>query len=607
MSLHTIQTRFLLWSLGLLMAALGIVFVVAPEAVNTDLEHEAIVRAKRELSTIKWLILHHTDFETEQQLDTWVENMGTRLGTRVTFISNGRVVADSMVSYPDLPNLDDHSQRPEVAGATASLVATSQRYSDTLNCDMIYAAMQLPSSTGLPRSVLRVAVPVSEISARIDSLRFNFLILFMVVLAAAGLLLLAMTRSVSKSILAFSGAVKDIGDGDFNRRIREVPAKEFQPLANSVNIMAGRIQEHIAIIEDQQGQLKAMFEGLSEGVLILDSFGRIESFNHAMSTFFPQIIAYIGRAPLEATMNLAVQDAVERILDAPESGLAEAEIEIKNGLHLAVSVVPFVDRKDIRKLVLVFHDVTETRRGERMLRDFVANASHQLRTPLTSIKGYAETLIASPPDDPGKVKDFLATIERNATHMSEVVSSLLALAKSEQLKRTQSRPVDACLVLRQAAANLAPHAAQNKMHIEIEIPSEPVFVRADAEGLLHVFHNLIDNATKYGPQGTTITLKATLLDNIVTFFVCDHGDGIAEKHRERIFERFYRVDTNAISGDGSAGLGLAICRQIVENFGGKIACLSPDETPGNVTCFRFTLKAAPLTDTGSTPDTKQTE
>ncbi|MBU1612457.1 MAG: HAMP domain-containing protein [Proteobacteria bacterium] len=603
---RTIQTRLLLWGLGLFLSGLAVVFVAATRTVNADLVQETELRARRELTTIKWLIVHRPAFENEQEFDTWTKNLGDRLGTRITFIADGKVLADSMVAYTDLSGLDDHGPRPEIIAAASTTISMSRRYSDTLGRDMIYAALSLPPSAGLPRGVIRVAAPVSEITDRVGSLRTNFLLLTLLVLSVTGLLLLMMTRSASRSILAFSDMARDIGAGDYSRRIRQVPAGEFQGLATSVNTMADHIQEHIATIEDQRAQLGAMFEGLSEGVLVLDSFGRIESFNRAVAVWFPQLPAYTGRTPMEATMNLAIQDVVDQILAEPDTGLVENELALEGGLHLAISAVPFQDRKGVRKVVLVFHDVTETRRGERMLRDFVANASHQLRTPLTSIKGYAETLRASPPDDPDMVKSFLATIERNAGHMSDVVTSLLALAKSEQLKRTENRPVDAGEVLRQAAANLAPRAAKNQMRIKVELPVDPVFVRTDAEGLLHILHNLIENAAKYGPKETPITVSLTPEGKEAVFLVCDRGSGIPKEHRERIFERFYRVDENTIAGDGSAGLGLAICRQIVENYGGKISYVSRPEAGNDTSCFRFTLKMIPsvpegLSDTGPAP------
>lgn len=594
------HTRLLLWGLGLLLAALGIFFVVTTQTVRSELVREAEQRAERELTTVKWLIAHHGDFESGQGFDDWITEVGLRLGTRISFVAGGKVLADSMVAYDGLSGLDDHSSRPEIAGATTTTVSTSARFSDTLGRDMIYAALRLPPSSGLPRGVVRIAVPISDLTDRVGALRQQFLLLLLGVLTVSALLVYVAAKTLSGSVSAFAEVAGDIGSGDYGRRIREVPGKEFSPLAEAVNTMADRIQTHIATIEDQKGQLGAMFEGLSEGVLVLDAGGRIESFNRAMAAMHPDVVSYIGKTPLEATMNISIQDAVEHILARQDSRAAQfepvqlepvqLEVELSGGKHLAISIVPFRDRKDVRKVVLVFHDVTETRRGERMLRDFVANASHQLRTPLTSIKGYAETLIASPPDDPEQAKAFLSTIERNAGHMSEVVSSLLALAKSEQLKRTDTRPVDACAVLRQAAASLAPRAAESKMRIEAEIPATPVFVRADAESLLHVFHNLIENAAKYGPEDTTITVQAIPGEGHVAFHVCDQGGGIAEEHRERIFERFYRVDENAVTGDGSAGLGLAICRQIVENFGGEIACLAPDESPSSQTCFRFTLR-----------------
>ena len=497
------HTRFLLWAFGLLLLALGVFFLMATQTVYSELVQEAKQRSEQELGTLRWLIAHHDNFESEYAFDQWVTNVGSRLGTRISFISKGRVLADSLVPYAELGFLEDHSTRPEVLAATSTVAAVSTRYSATLAKDMIYAALYLPAVAGLPEGVVRVAVPVSDITGRMSSLRKNFLLFLGVVFSLSALLVFIMSKALSRSIYAFADMAEDIGAGNYARRIRGVPGKEFVPLATAINSMAKRIEGHIATIEDQQGRLEAMFEGLSEGVLVLDSLGRIESCNRAMWRMYPDIMSYVGRTPLEATMNLSIQDAVQSILDSPNCEAVRLEVEMEQEQYFAMSAVPFSDREDIRKIVLVFRDVTESRKNDRMLRDFVTNASHQLRTPLTSIKGYAETLLATPPREPEKMQEFLIylllCIERNANHMGDVVSSLLALAKSEQLKGLKSRTVDACAVLRQAITDLTPRAASKKMSIKADFLENSVFVHADAEGLLHVLHNLLDNAVNIWP------------------------------------------------------------------------------------------------------------
>ncbi|MBU4244328.1 MAG: PAS domain-containing sensor histidine kinase, partial [Proteobacteria bacterium] len=236
-----------------------------------------------------------------------------------------------------------------------------------------------------------------------------------------------------------------------------------------------------------------------------------------------------------------------------------------------VSGVPFFDYKGVRKVILVFYDITEMKRSEKGLKDFVANASHQLRTPLTSIKGYSETLLDNPPATPEGGRQFLEIILKNADHMDKVISSMLALARSEQVGEALAlAPVSGRESMDRAVADVTPWAGERNITLRSRTPESEMLVMAEPDGLLHVFHNLLNNAVKYSPEGGVITVSAEDDGESIVFCVEDQGPGISREHSIKVFERFYRVDENTIDGSGSSGLGLAICRRIVRNFDGEI-------------------------------------
>ncbi|MGE4291456.1 MAG: PAS domain-containing sensor histidine kinase [Desulfovibrio sp.] len=595
MKSRSVFTRMLLWAWAVLAAALLALFLVTTYEAKDGILRDAEQRAKRELNTVKWLVVTHPPFADTQTFDGWAKELGSRMGLRVTFIVDGTVRADSMVPFPELGSLEDHSERPEVRKAEVNVAVTSRRHSDTLDREMIYAATLLPPVSGLPRGVLRLAVPFSELRERLSMILSRALWTMGLALAASGMLLLMGMRNLGRSVSAFVELARDIGNGDFSQRIREVPGREFQPLAEAVNAMARRIGRHVGTIEEQGGRLRAMFQGMGEGVLVLDEQGRIESFNRALEHILPDAAQGLGRSPLEAGLPLEIQDAADRGLGMRATPATATEhhgdrlrVSLETGRHLAVSVLPFTGYKGGQKLILVFRDVTPEVEHERALRDFVANASHQLRTPLTSIKGYAETLLDSPPEDREAVSKFLRIIQRNADHMDGVLSSMLKLARSDSTARSEDGPsvVDAKEILEAALADLAPRAEEAGMRIQTELPEGRLLVRAEPEGLLHVFHNLITNAMLYGGEGGIIDVCAHALPEGVAFSVRDHGPGIPSGLEDKVFERFFRGDPNAIDGRGGAGLGLAICRQIVENYGGSIRAERPEQGRG----ARFTFQ-----------------
>jgi two-component system phosphate regulon sensor histidine kinase PhoR len=585
--------RILLWTWALLLVALGVIFFYSTDIVGEELVADTEARSWRELDSIKWLIDDHSLFAGEQELDTWLEGLGLKLGQRISYISKGRVLADSAVAYSSLSSLDDHSGRPEILDALATDRGVNQRYSATLKTEMIYVACRMKGVNSLPAGVLRLAVPFSRVSGRLDALRQNFIWVFLVTLAFAAIVSALMSRNMSRSIRAFSDLASTIGEGNYTQRLRILPGGEFKPLAESVNTMAKKIERTVQTMEDQKGQLQAIFGGMHEGVMTLDSNGRIESFNSALDDMFNLPESTVGLSPIEAVRRFELQELVDRLRKDPDLGNDTTQFDLMDSRTVEVSGVPFFDQKGVRKVILVFHDITSMKRSEKGLKDFVANVSHQLRTPLTSIKGYSETLLDNPPVKAEDERFFLETILKNADHMDKVISSMLALAKSEQLgKELELAVVSGREILVRAVNDVIPWAAARQINLQTRTPDDDMPIMAEPDGLLHVFHNLLNNAVKYSPDNGTITVSAEDDGESIVFCIEDQGTGISREYSTKVFERFYRVDENTIEGSGSAGLGLAICRRIVKNFDGEIWHDGyGEDTRGARFCFRLNKPA----------------
>ena len=359
--------------------------------------------------------------------------------------------------------------------------------------------------------------------------------------------------------------------------------------------MAKKIKKNVKIIENQRGELWAMFEGMSEGVMVLDSKGRILHVNPALSGIFPRAQEFIGRAPLEATMSLEIQNLVDAIMAGERSERVSRQIELKNRHCAEMTVVPFRDHKYRPRVILVFHDTSEQKRVERVLRDFVANASHQLRTPLTSIRGYAEDPARRAPGRRGQAARIPGHHpgQRRAHgqgHRRHVRPGQ-ERARGQALKRP----------LGQRGPGPGPRPQERLLRGQdknIEIVLEPLPeglppAAADPDGILQIVDNILDNAIKYSPENTKVGISASSDGQNVILRIQDQGPGIAPDDQKRVFERFFRADNNGVDGEGSAGLGLAICRHIARNYGGEVWVDSPaDQAAGTGSVFTVRLPVA---------------
>ena len=383
-----------------------------------------------------------------------------------------------------------------------------------------------------------------------------------------------LTKRHARFIRQCAGVLKAVGDGDFGRRLWPESGLALEELAQSVNAMASGIEVQITALESEKMRMETVLGGMREGLMVLGEDGRIMLTNKAMEETFPQAAGAVGRLPIEAVPCPELQNAVETVLnwqDATRPAVVSVQIEPGQDRYFDVSLVRPSQRQSGLGAVLVFHDLTEFRRLDKVRRDFVANVSHELRTPLTSIKGYAETLLAEKKFQEGQGKRFMDVILKNANHMSKMVDELLSLARIENDRQSPNKSrIKVSDGLRAALRECATLAKERGVLVESLLPEEELQVLADAGQLTQVFRNLLENAIKYGPEGSTVTVSSRPGNNGVTFCVEDMGPGVPEAERQRVFERFYRVDRPRMKGEGGTGLGLAIAKHIVERHGGRI-------------------------------------
>jgi two-component system phosphate regulon sensor histidine kinase PhoR len=384
-------------------------------------------------------------------------------------------------------------------------------------------------------------------------------------------------RSIARPLTAITAAARAIAAGSPPRFPRSgVP--DVDALVQALRQMHGQLTDRFDELRREQAESAALVSSMVEGVIAADERGRIATANPAAR----RLLGYGPAEPLPDLAELFRVKAAREVVDAVLAGgtVQDRQVEMDNrSLLLNARPLP------AGGAVLVIHDVTELRRLEAIRRDFVANVSHELKTPLTSISGYAETLLG---DTPGRetTRQFLTTILGNARRMQRLVDDLLDLSRIES-GRWQPAPTDLDLsaVARESWAALATRPEAQRVTFELETAPDAEHLRADLDAVRQVLTNLFDNSLRYTPAGGRIICRSRRDDGGIALSVRDTGSGIAHEHLGRIFERFYRADPSRSREEGGTGLGLAIVKHLVEAHGGQVHAESERGRGTTVTCW----------------------
>ncbi len=452
----------------------------------------------------------------------------------------------------------------------------------------VIAAQALHGPNGAREGVVVTASNISDALDILQSVRDRLWITFWVSLGLAGLVGFAFSELISRRIHAMSGAAAAIADGDFEQRLTVgfVP-DEIQDLALSYNRMAGRLGETFGELEESRREIAAVVHSMAEGLVAFDSTGAVRVANPEALRLLGLGEEDPGRVPSEdVTREPAVLEIAREGLSG-KSGARTATL----GQHVVLMHCTPLLRSDggVDGAVLLLADVTERHRVEEAQRRFVADASHELRTPITALKGLLELLVDGAKDDPSVRDDFMRVLQAEADRMARLVNDLLTLAKLEAGSiDLDVAPQWATDLLHDVTAVMGTLAADAGITLAVEIPDEGTRVLADRDRIVQVLMSFTDNALKHSAPGSTVSLRAQRNGDAVVLAVADEGPGIAPADLDRVFERFYRSDAAREGGKG-AGLGLAIAKEIVEAHGSEIHVASE---PGTGTRFWFELPAA---------------
>ncbi len=530
---------------------------------------------------------HNFDKFTMPAADRLADELSAILGMRVTLIDlEGWVVGESGLPLAELPQVENHRDRPEVVAALREGFGKSRRHSATVNLDLVYLARPI-GDPKRPKGVVRIAVPVSEIDEALGQIRR--LIWFA---GGLGLILVLLvgfvaSRSMTQRLRQLAETARRFARGDFSERPQPDSNDELADLSQALSQTAADLQKSFAQLTEERDQLSAILNSMVEGVVVTDLDGRVTLCNRAFTRMFRLSGPVEGRHTRDLLRDAQLLATLERALR--ERRQAVETIELVTPTH-AVLQAHMAMLERARGAVVVFHDVTRLQHLEKVRRDFVANVSHEIRTPVTAIKGYVETILEDGSLSREQTRRFLQTILRNTERMARLVEDLLRLARLESPETEwKLEPVDLRPILRRVTENFKTTVEANGLELTLEVPATLPKALALASEVEAVLENLLDNAVKYGARGKKIAVQVTELDREIQVTVTDYGIGIPAEDQPRIFERFYRVDRARSRALGGTGLGLAIVKHIVERHEGRVWV---ESELGQGARFSFTLRKA---------------
>ena len=527
----------------------------------------------------------------DEKLQALFHDLDERSDARVTLIgSSGEVIADSR---HDTQSMENHAGRPERVQALEQGWGSALRHSDTLKVDMLYVALRL-SGTGGPAPVLRVAKPLTEVQAASEHLRRILATAFILGVCLIWLVSFRLADALTAPVQALVRAAQRVGRGDLQARVGHLPGKELSELAQVFDDAVARLSHLIATSQREGRYYAAILEQMSDAVVIVDREGRVEFVNPTFARVFKLEGSDEKQTYLEQiTLNYDVNSLLQRAVQQGTVQRDEVRVLYPETRFLAIAATPLTGESDqVVGAVGLLRDVTDLRRLDEVRRDFVANASHELRTPAAGIRALAEALQAGALKDPEKGSRFVQQIVDAAERLTQILDDMLTLTRVERgrelLVPSWLAPTEA---FEKALAQVRPAASRKRIALRAQV-AEQDRMYADPASVQTVLINLLDNAVKYTPDEGNITLSGRAVAGGYEVSVQDTGIGIPPEHLSRIFERFYRVDKARDRATGGTGLGLSIVKHIAEVHGGRAAVTSiPND--GSTFTVRFPSPETP--------------
>lgn len=496
-------------------------------------------------------------------------------GARVTFIRNDGIVLGD--SDGDPKEMDNHLNRVEVMEALESGTGRAIRASETVKQNMMYVAIPVKVVPDQAPDVIRLAMSLKEVDESIRNLTMLMVAGLMVLFLIAALISFRLALGLTRPLEQITRVAKRIKNMDYQARVKVAKQDEIGELGNAINAMADSLQVQMTRIQQNENQLESVLDNMINGIVMIDRSGKIVLMNRrAEEALGFSARELVGRHYAEAKQQYELSQMIQEGLESKQHLREEITFYFPEERLLELNLVPIhPEGNEFTGVLLVLQDVSAIRRLERMRSEFVANVSHELKTPITAVKGFAETLLGGAVSDEETARSFLQIIYDESDRLNRLIGDILELSKIESRRvPLVFSPVEVDTFTHKSVKLMESEAARKS--IELSMSIEPgLYVEADEDRLRQIIMNLISNGINYTPEGGRVSLKIESLgDDYIRIQISDSGIGIPKKDLPRIFERFYRVDKARSRSSGGTGLGLSIVKHLVELHKGTISVTS---------------------------------
>jgi len=578
------MTKFRLKLTGMFVIMIGFSVLAAGLLMGNSYQknHQAALRDHmiRELHVLNaaapWPLMKD-EAEQSSYLQQQAQRFKEIAGMRVTYIRlDGKVMGDS---DHDPKTMDNHMVRKEVQQALSEGTGSSIRRSTTIDQNMLYVAITVLNDQGSEKlGIIRLAMSLGDVERSLNNMWIALIFgLFLLFAVAAGVSY-RVARSVTRPIERMTAAAKRMANMDYAIRVPDAGRDEVAELARALNAMAGSLQNQLDEIRQNGSRLQSVLDNMTSGVIMIAHDGRITLFNREAEFLLGSSVRdRVGRSFTEIRQHFELVGLIREGLDNPASLHEELTVYYPEERLLEINLVPMkMSAEENPGLLLVLQDVSAIRRLERMRSEFVANVSHELKTPVAAVKGFAETLLNGAMEDPEMARSFLTIIQDESDRLNRLIGDILELSKIESRRSPlQFSPIDLPQFLTRMTELLSSEAIKKGIELDVE-SQEGLFLEVDEDRLGQIVMNLMQNGINYTPDGGKVKVRAEIIgiadseEELVRITVSDTGIGIPKKDLPRIFERFYRVDKARSRSSGGTGLGLSIVKHLTELHHGTI-------------------------------------
>ena len=580
-----IRSRIFFIVFVLLTISIAITYVVAERDLNNTFKQQTLNELEKKANLLVTSVGSLNRFNDINAADLFANELGSASNSRVTFIKNdGQVIGDSELDFDEISIIDNHGNRSEVVDALKNGIGWSSRYSNTLNQELLYFAIQ--DNEDVYPNIIRISVPITYIDNITDTLRLSVLLLFLVVFIVSIIASGVSANYLYSNIQELANVASNISKGKtISDDIDALPTQrddEFGTVARSISQLSEDLKNQIKIIAKQRDQFGLVLDDLGEGIIVTNKKGKVVFTNEQASVILN-------------TENLFDKNIKEFDIPAlnylfkrvKNKKRADIEFEIEINRRTTKWVLGSMNQsKTTGQFILVLHDITQLRQLNSMRRDFISNLSHELRTPVSVIRANSETLLDGALEDKKEAKIFSKAILHNAERLTSMVSDLIDLSRIDygDLKLNIVE-VNLDNFIKSFIDSMKSVMKKKDIYIEYQ-PRHKKNIMADVQALERVMNNLIDNAFKYSPKGSVIEISTITNNNHIKINVADEGTGISEIDQEYIFDRFYRTASARASENKGSGLGLAIVKNLINSLNGEVGV---SNRPEGGSIFWFTL------------------